>query len=67
MEVNFLLGAPKCGTTWLSEALKQHPGIVISNPKEPNMIGTHKGTFGRSEEEPDMRKYTGFFKEKALE
>ena len=62
MEVNFLLGAPKCGTTWLSEALKQHPEIVISNPKEPNMIGTHKGTFGRSEKEPDMRKYAGFFK-----
>ena len=62
VEVNFLLGAPKCGTTWLSEALKQHPEIVISNPKEPNMIGTHKGTFGRSEEAPDMKEYTGFFK-----
>ena len=41
----FLLGAPKCGTTWLAEALTQHPRVCVSNPKEPNIIASHKGTF----------------------
>jgi len=43
----FLLGAPKSGTTWLASALEQHPGICVSNPKEPNEVATHKGTFDR--------------------
>ena len=25
----FLLGAPKCGTTWLAEVLTQHPEICV--------------------------------------
>ena len=41
----FLLGAPKCGTTWLAEVLMQHPEICVSDPKEPNIVATHKGTF----------------------
>jgi len=28
------VGAKKCGTTWLSEALREHPDIFVSNPKE---------------------------------
>lgn len=32
----FIVGAPKCGTTALSEYLKNHPEIFISTPKEPN-------------------------------
>lgn len=32
----FLLGAPKCGTTALSEYLRSHPKIFFSVPKEPN-------------------------------
>jgi hypothetical protein len=32
----FIVGAPKCGTTSLSDYLKQHKNIFISNPKEPH-------------------------------
>ena len=32
----FIVGAPKCGTTAMSEYLKTHPDIFISNPKEPH-------------------------------
>lgn len=31
----FIIGAPKCGTTALSEYLKSHENIYISSPKEP--------------------------------
>ena len=30
----FIIGAPKCGTTALSEYLKTHPNIYMSTPKE---------------------------------
>ena len=32
----FILGAPKCGTTALSEYLRQHPRVFVSTPKEPH-------------------------------
>ena len=32
----FIIGAPKCGTTALSEYLKSHPNIYMSDPKEPH-------------------------------
>lgn len=32
----FIIGAPKCGTTALSEYLKEHPNIYISPIKEPH-------------------------------
>ena len=32
----FIVGAPKCGTTALSEYLRAHPNIHISTPKEPH-------------------------------
>lgn len=32
----FIVGAPKCGTTALSEYLRQHPNIFMSSPKEPH-------------------------------
>ncbi len=32
----FIAGAPKCGTTALSEYLKDHPNIYFSQPKEPH-------------------------------
>ena len=57
----FLIGAPKAGTTWLGHALNQHPGISLSNPKEPNIVASHKGTFLREEDEPDWSKYEGCF------
>lgn len=36
----FIVGAPKCGTTALSEYLRGHPGIFISDPKEPNFFSS---------------------------
>ena len=34
---NFVvLGAPKCGTTALSEYLRRHPRVFVSTPKEPH-------------------------------
>lgn len=32
----FIVGAPKCGTTALSDYLKEHPNIYFSEPKEPH-------------------------------
>ncbi|HVZ80649.1 MAG TPA: sulfotransferase [bacterium] len=31
----FIVGAPKCGTTALSEYLRNHPNVFMSSPKEP--------------------------------
>ena len=36
----FILGAPKCGTTALSEYLRRHPQVFMSTPKEPHYFGT---------------------------
>ena len=57
----FLIGAPKAGTTWLSKILGQHPEISFSNPKEPNFIAFHKGTFKRIKDEPIWEKYDTYF------
>jgi hypothetical protein len=36
LKVNFfIVGAPKCGTTALSDYLSEHPGICMAVPKEP--------------------------------
>jgi len=32
----FIVGSPKCGTTALSEYLREHPNIYMSEPKEPH-------------------------------
>lgn len=32
----FIVGAPRCGTTALSEYLRTHPNIFMTQPKEPN-------------------------------
>ncbi|MDA3819382.1 MAG: sulfotransferase [Candidatus Delongbacteria bacterium] len=34
----FIIGAPKCGTTALSEYLREHPDVHFSYPKEPNFF-----------------------------
>jgi hypothetical protein len=36
----FIIGAPKCGTTALSEYLRTHPDVFFSDPKEPNYFNT---------------------------
>ena len=37
----FIVGAPRCGTTALSEYLRSHPDICFSNPKEPHFFLRH--------------------------
>ena len=34
----FVLGSPKCGTTWLQAALTAHPQIAMTSPKECNVL-----------------------------
>jgi hypothetical protein len=34
----FMVGAPKCGTTAMSEYLRQHPNVYMSDPKEPGFF-----------------------------
>jgi len=34
----FIIGAPKCGTTALSEYLRAHPQVFFSTPKEPHFF-----------------------------
>jgi hypothetical protein len=34
----FIIGAPKCGTTALSQYLGDHPGVFMSDPKEPHFF-----------------------------
>lgn len=34
----FIVGAPRCGTTALSEYLRTHPDICFSTPKEPHFF-----------------------------
>tara|TARA_B110000495_G_C23007133_1_gene595142 strand:- start:273 stop:1160 length:888 start_codon:yes stop_codon:yes gene_type:complete len=57
----FIVGVPKAGTTWLASTLSQHPTIQLSNPKEPNIITSHKGTFERVIEEINWSKYENLF------
>lgn len=33
-----VLGAPKCGTTALADAIAAHPGVLMSRPKEPHFF-----------------------------
>ncbi len=62
----FIIGVPKAGTTWLAHTLNQHNKIVLSDPKEPNIIASHRGTFVRTEEEPDWTKFKTHFNGKGL-
>jgi hypothetical protein len=39
----FIIGAPKCGTTALSEYLKAHPQIFFCEPKEPHFFAEDIG------------------------
>lgn len=36
----FIVGAPKCGTTALSDYLREHPQVFVSEPKEPHFFAT---------------------------
>ncbi len=39
----FMIGAPKCGTTAMSEYLRTHPNIFMSDPKEPAFFSEDVG------------------------
>jgi hypothetical protein len=41
----FIIGAPKCGTTAMSEYLKEHPNIFITEPKEPHYFADDYGSY----------------------
>ena len=41
----FLAGAPKCGTTALSEYLNSHPNVFMSYPKEPSYFADDLAPF----------------------
>jgi hypothetical protein len=56
-----IVGVPKAGTTWLANVLSQNPDIILSDPKEPNLIASHQGTFGRDIKDPDWLKYNSHF------
>ena len=62
----FILGAPKAGTTWLADNLSKHPELSMSNPKEPDIVGTHKGTFGRDYSEPTWVSYEACFNKEGI-
>lgn len=36
----YIVGAPKCGTTALASYLADHPGVSVSEPKEPGYLAT---------------------------
>lgn len=36
----FIIGGPKCGTTSMSEYLREHPDVFFSDPKEPHFFNT---------------------------
>lgn len=51
----FLIGASRCGTTALSEYLREHPRVFMCQPKEPGYFAEHlpypRFRFARTEEE----------------
>lgn len=56
-KIDFIgIGAPKCGTTWISRCLEEHPEICLSDPKEPMF-------FNRKDIEPrnNLDQYRHFF------
>jgi hypothetical protein len=58
LPIFFIIGAPKCGTTALSEYLRQHPSVFFSNPKEPHFFNddfSARHTY-------DLKTYMSYFK-----
>lgn len=55
----FIIGAPKCGTTAMSEYLSSHPSVFMSTPKEPNYFSRAYVTTRFSSETPYLRLFEG--------
>ena len=49
----FIVGAPKCGTTALSEYLRAHSNVFVSWPKEPHYFAENLGSYRRTENYDD--------------
>ena len=41
------IGAPRCGTSWITNVLRSHPDICISEPKEVRYFNREEKQFGR--------------------
>ena len=39
----FIVGAPRCGTTWLHRQLSMHPSVFMSRQKEPHYFNSDSG------------------------
>ncbi len=55
----FIIGAPKCGTTALSEYLRTHPQVFLSNPKEPHFFNSDFSNRYVTTLEDYMKLYSG--------
>lgn len=62
----FIVGAPKCGTTALSEYLRTHPNVFMSTPKEPHYFATD---FSRQvyHYTQSLEDYVGLFREATVD
>ena len=41
------IGAPRCGTSWIANVLRAHPGVCISEPKEVRYFNRHEMQVGK--------------------
>ena len=55
----FIVGAPRCGTTALSEYLRSHPEVFMSTPKEPNYFSFD---MNRPRAADSLKEYLALFK-----
>jgi hypothetical protein len=51
-----MIGAPKCGTTAMASYLSEHPEVCVSDPKEPNYLGTDLRGIWSVESDADYRR-----------
>lgn len=62
----FIIGAPKCGTTSVFNALAQHPQVLASNVKEPNFYSTDFYVPSRPSKEEYLALFDGGFVNDAI-
>ena len=61
------VGFPKCGTTWLTECLREHPEIALPNRKHLsffNEVLDKSKTYSNSEVQKNMRSFITTMMEK---
>lgn len=61
----FIVGAPKCGTTALSEYLRTHPQVFMSTPKEPHYLAHDFPHY--KEQLPTLEAYLDLFEDASPE